>query len=244
MDLSKYITEQSGRIWKHLSSIYDISVEYHSANEYTVFIQRDKVVIYVPKLTKPCPDSFAHELLHVLIRSTQTYIGSSITLAVKESQCLSPILSPGLLDHISNCLEHVKMLPIYIEMGFDKSLFIIDYNTPKLTYDEVRYLKSNLKKKKWMQKPTYDPKVVDLYIGKFFAVKACPNMEINYESLLQEFKVIDIELWEILESLWESWLLYDIFKDREAVDPDYHELVFDFIDNLEDWCSNRRIRYR
>ncbi len=84
---------------------------------------------------------------------------------------------------------------------------------------------------------------VDLYIGKYFAVKACPNSTINYEPLIKELKSIDEELWEILESFWESWLTYDIFKIREAIDFDYHEMVYDFTDRLEDWQAKREIAY-
>lgn len=243
IDLSKYITQQSENLWKQLNSIYDISVEYHGVNEYAVFTQNKKVIIYIPKTAEPCPDSFGHELLHVLVRSTETYIGASLSRIVGESSSLSVIISTGLLNHISNCLEHIKMLPLYLNMGFEISRFIVDYNTPKLTFNEVLYLKSTMLKKRLMRKTSYVPVAVDLYIGKYFAVKSCPNSTINYEHLMQELKSIDEELWEILESFWNSWLAYDIFKIREVIDPDYHEIVFDFTDRLEEWQAKRTISY-
>lgn len=243
IDLSGYITQQSKNLWGQLNSIYDISIEYHNVNEYAVFTQNKKAVIYVPKNAKPCPDSFGHELLHILVRSTETYIGASLSRIVKESNTLSAILSTNLLNHISNCLEHIKMLPLYLNMGFDISRFIVDYNTPKLTISEVSYLRSTMIKKRLLRKISYVPMAVDLYIGKYFAVKACPNSTINYEPLIQELKSIDEELWEILESFWDSWLEYDIFKAREAVDLDYLEVLCDFTDNLEEWQAKREIAY-
>ena len=243
IDLSEYITQQSKDLLGQLSSIYDISVEYHDVNEYAVFTQNKTAVIYVPKTAKPCPDSFGHELLHILVRSTETYIGASLSRIVKESNTLSAILSTNLLNHISNCLEHIKMLPLYLNMGFDISRFIVDYNTPKLTINEVSYLRSTMIKKKLLRKTSYVPVAVDLYIGKYFAVKACPNSTFNYEPLIKELKSIDEELWEILESFWDSWLEYDIFKAREAVDLDYLEVLCDFTDNLEEWQAKREIAY-
>lgn len=241
IDLSEYITQQSKDLWRQLNSIYDISVEYHDINEYAVFTQNKKAVIYIPRTAKPCPDSFGHELLHILVRSTDTFIGASLSMIVKESNSLSAILSTNLLNHISNCLEHIKMLPLYLSMGFDISRFIVDYNAPKLTINEVAYLRSTMVKKRLLRKASYVPIAVDLYIGKYFAVKACPNSTINYEPLIQDLKSIDEELWDILESFWKSWLAYDIFKIREAIDSDYHEIVYDFTDRLEEWQAKREM---
>ena len=41
-----------------------------------------------------------------------------------ENIILAATFKQVLIDHISNTLDHIKMLPPYLEMGFDRSQFV------------------------------------------------------------------------------------------------------------------------
>lgn len=242
-DITPYLNESSYPIWEQLNSKYNITVRFNEVNEYSLYSKKQDVIILVDSTKKPCTASFAHELLHLLIRSTQTYAGSAIALTVNETPILQLIMTENLLQHIGNCLEHVKMLPLYLEMGFERNLFIKDYSTPKLTIEELKKIKQGFCKKHISQKQTYNPMWVDSYIGKFFAVNACPNNTIDYSELLRGLKAIDSGLWQILNKFWIAWKEYDIFKKREIVEEDYHALTWKLTDELKNWLSDKNIKF-
>lgn len=238
-DILPYLNESSSPLWEQLNSKYDITVRFNDVNEYSIYSKEQTATILVDPTKKPCVASFAHELLHLLIRSTQTYAGSAMTLTVRESPMLRLVMTDNLLQHIGNCLDHAKMLPLYLEMGFERNLFIKDYTKPKLTVDELRRIQRNFRHTHIFRKNSYNPIIVDFYIGKFFAVKACPNNMINYSVLLSGLKEIDQNLWQILDDFWESWLEYDIFKEREIFEEDYHALIWKFTDDMKNWLRNK-----
>ena len=242
-DISPYLNKSSRSLWEQLNSMYEITVRFNDINEYSIYSEGRNATILVDPTKKPCVASFAHELLHLLIRSTQTYAGSAIALIVRESPLLRLVITNNLLQHIGNCLDHVKMLPLYLEMGFERNLFITDYAKPKLTSDELKMIQQNFCHTHIFRKNTYNPNIIDFYIGKFFAIKACPNNTntTNYSILLCGLKEVDQNLWQILDDFWQSWLGYDIFKKREIFEEDYHVLIWKFTDDIKNWLSNKNI---
>lgn len=241
-DISPYLTESSRPLWEKLNSIYKITVCPNDLNEYCIYSEGDNVTIFVDSTQRPCAASFAHELLHLLIRSTQTYIGSTITLIVRESPDLRQIMTDGLLQHIGNCLDHAKMLPLYLEMGFDRTLFIKDYATPKLTVEELKNIQQRFCRKYIFRKTSYNPAIIDCYIGKYFAVKACPNNTIDYSYLLYELKDVNQDLWQILDDFWRRWMEYDIFKQRKVFEENYSTLGYEFTENIKKWLAHKTLK--
>lgn len=242
-DISPYLNESSRFLWEQLNSKYKITVRFNDVNEYSIYSEGQNATVLVDPTNKPCVASFAHELLHLLIRSTQTYAGSTIALTVQESPMLCLVMTDNLLQHIGNCLDHAKMLPLYLEMGFERHLFIKDYAIPKLTADELKMIQQNFCHTHIFRKNSYNPIIIDLYIGKFFAIKACPNTTTNYSVLLHSLKEVDQNLWQILDNFWLSWLEYDIFKKREIFEEDYHALIWKFTDDMKNWLSNKNIKF-
>lgn len=242
-DISPYLNESSRPLWQQLNSKYNITVRFNDVNEYSIYSEGQNAIILVDPTNESCVASFAHELLHLLIRSTQTYAGSAIALTVHENPILQLVMTDNLLNHIGNCLDHAKMLPLYLEMGFERNLFIKDYEMPKLTTEELELIQQRFRQKHIFQKSTYNPMGVDFYIGKFFAIKACPNNTIDYSVLLYGLEEIDRDLWQILNNFWISWLEYDVFKKRAVFEEDYHELTWRFTDSIKNWLNNRKIKF-
>lgn len=239
-NISPYLDERCVKLWKTLNSMFSITVYYHDT--YEVYARDRTAFISVPLESKPCVESFAHELLHLYIRSTKTYLGAAITLFVKASPVLSAIFSEQLLQHISNTIDHVKMFPIYLKMGYDKKLFISDFDNPKLTGADILSIQNNFRKKGLFHKVVYKASAIDFFIGKFFAACACPNDAIDYSSYLNDLKSLDCQLYSILDRFWQEWLKYDIFIEHGPLDFNYNDLCFSFIEDLEKWAEGKRIR--
>jgi hypothetical protein len=122
------------------------------------------------------------------------------------------------------------MLPTYLKLGIEKSDFIKDYDLPKCSDGEIEFIKLFLK-----PGSTFWAGATDVFIGKFFDIKSCPNNTINYTNFLNELKSASPSLFNILDKFWQSWKSYDI----EAIPfPEYHSLCNTFIDDLHEWALN------
>lgn len=238
MDTVGLVDDRNINLWEALNTTYEITIQREKRDTYAAFTQNGKATIYVP-LDKRDPASFTHELLHIYLKTKEVYIGGALKLFVTQDPTLSKILSENLLEQIGNCLEHVKMLPKFLEMGFKSQDFISDYSVNKLNQQEIRALKKHFKTRALFKK-YYNSSAIDLYIGKYFSARACPNKLFNYENGLQELKGIDIELFQILETFNRDWDKYD-YNDRDPVTRDYHDFLSDFVNGLIKWTSNKTI---
>src|SRR6476620_7096185 len=108
-------------------------------------------------------------------------------------------MSDRLLEHMGNCLDHVKMLPIYLEMGFDRKKFIVDYDVYKCTNEELLEFK-----KQYRIGKKINLNAVDSYIGRIVSVIADPNDEFDYSKDIVELKKIDPYLYQVVEKLYND----------------------------------------
>ena len=126
------------------------------------------------------------------------------------------------------------MLPIYLEMGFDRTKFILDYDVYKCDNDELRnfelYYSSN---------NIINTTVVDPYIGRLVSILADPNMTFDYSEQLMRLQKIDSKLFQVITSLFKNWNDLKI-KDRTLLDIDYTDVVNLFIDELNEWKRTNR----
>ena len=63
-----------------------------------------------------------------------------------------------------------------------------------------------------MSKPIPSIYSVDLFIGKFFAMKASPNNQLNYQKCYDQLQWINPSLYSILDSFWKKWEEFDIYE--------------------------------
>ena len=177
-----------------------------------------KTIIYVPNDNLNSA-SFAHELLHVYLRSKKVFIGSGFALSIKENKVLSRIISEKLIEHVGNCLDHIKMYPVFIKLGYNQTEFIADYFVDKLTNKDIEDIKNHLVEKRIFRK-VYNASAIDFFIGKFFAANACPNDFFDYKMI--------------------AWKNFD-YNDTDPISRSYNLLLFDFIDSLENWTTGKII---
>ncbi|MCZ8023767.1 MAG: hypothetical protein O9294_18560 [Cytophagales bacterium] len=238
MDTAGLIENRNLELWTTLNTKFKIDIIKEDRDSHAVFIKSGSATIYVP--LNPQVSAFTHELLHIFLTLKEIYIGEELALHVKKDATLSKFMSDNLTDHIGNCLEHIKMLPEYLKMGFKREDFIVDYSINKLNAEEVRSIRTHFKRRPLFQKVQFDSKAIDLYIGKYFAVKACPNLTFNYESGLNELMKINSDLYAILERFVTDWEKYD-YNDRELITDGYDDILLDLTTGLRDWGKNKNI---
>ena len=232
--LPSLIDGKNKELWDFCSSNAVIDLELSEKNEYGTFSQSGKHIIYVDQLDLD-PATFAHELLHVYLDIKGVYVGGALSLWVDTSH-LNNIFTPPLVDHVSNCLSHIKMLPLYVDMGYDIKRFITDYNVSKFSKREMNILGDNLK----TSKGVYQAGGVDFYIGKYFAMKACPNKAFDYSKGYSLLKSLDSGLYNILEQTIAEWNDYD-YNQNDVLAKSYRDVVYTLVDGLKEWSLGKNI---
>jgi len=233
------IDNRNLELWNSLRTIHEIEIRKEKRQDYLAFSKKGKTIISVP-FDNINPSSFTHELLHIYLRTKKIFIGGALTLSIKNSEKLSIIFSDNLIDDIGNCLDHIKMFPKFIELGYDESDFLSDYTVNKLTKDEISKITSRFATKIVFKK-VYNAAAVDFFIGKYFAANSCPNKAYNYKGMLLELEKIDSDLYQVLENFLNDWRNFD-YDNVGQINVGYHSLLFDFIDNLEKWTDGKTIK--
>ncbi len=198
IEISKLVDDRNRMLWEAINSAYVVDLAPSGSLEYRCYSQGNNATIFVAT-ENLCSDSFTHELLHLSIYLKRVFIGTKLTLKISTSKILSKILDADLLEHIGNCLNHIKMLPIYLDMGYNREKFLFDYNEDKCTNEEIRMIQQAYKKGSF-----YNTLAVRLFIGKFMAVMADPNEAFNYDPCLMKLKSVDATLFHLLQEFVED----------------------------------------
>lgn len=238
MDTAGLIDNQNIELWDSLRTVHEIEIRKESRQDYLAYSEGNKTIIFVPYDNLDTA-SFTHELLHIYLRTKDVFIGGGLIRSIKGSERLSKIFSDALIDHIGNSLDHIKMFPEFLRLGYPESKFISDYSTNKLKVEEVENIKNDFKTR-FLFGTTYNASAIDFFIGKYFAVSACTNTTFDYSEQLAELKKIDVELFEILETFVMEWKKYD-YTSTDLLNS-YHTILFDFIEKLEKWTDNKTIK--
>lgn len=225
-------------LWNSLKSVLDIEIRKEKRPDYLAFSKNGKTIISVP-FDNIDPASFTHELILIYLRTKDFFISGGLALSIKESEKLSRIFSDDLIDHIVNCLDHIKMLPEFLILGFNEKDFLSDYSVNKLTDEEIFKIKKHYTTTILFKK-IYNASAIDFFIGKYFAANTCPNKSYDYQSQLKKIEKIDPELFQILETFLANWKNFD-YNDTDPINGSYHILLFGFIENLEKWTEGKTI---
>ncbi|WP_415060049.1 hypothetical protein [Flavobacterium sp.] len=222
-----FLDFRNRNLYNLLSKNYEIEIENSSNNEYSCFTRNSEATIFVVPYNKSL-DSFTHELLHIYLKYKEFYLGSSIKLLIREDEILSKVISQELLEHIGNCLDHVKMFEIYTDLGFEQSGFLLDFEVYKCSESELAKLKANFHF--WGK---INPNAVDFFIGKLIAILCDPNKNNDYSAVLFEFKNTDSQLYNIIYKLVKRTIDFDL--DSDGLLSSYRDISFDFYDELSEW---------
>lgn len=228
------IDSRNENLWKRLNENYNISFLETDSIEYGCYSKNNDVVFHISSNNR-CKDSFTHEMLHIYLRLNGSSIASGFKKTINESKILSYAMSEGLLEHIGNCLDHIKMLPMYLDMGFDRTKFIIDFAENKCIPSEINFLRKHYKIGK-----SINAKAFDIYFGKLLAILADPNPKIDYSKQIAELKKIDLLLFQIINEMVKHWQQIKI-DNREVFDDNFNTVLVKFYENMKKWISKNKL---
>ena len=197
---------------------------------YGILTKGNTAEIHIP-YGKASPSSFAHELLHAELKIKGVHF--STKLSVSERPLLVPIFSENLSDHITNVLEHRKMYPKFISMGYYEEEFLADSHISILDPQKASSLVAKLKD----GKGRYYPKGIGLFIGHYLAVICSCFSFFNYEKELQFLKTSEPSLTSILDALVARWDEYDIEKEGDQLVDSSLLISYDFLNEVEEWVK-------
>lgn len=232
--MNELLDSRNQNLWNQISEKYNVSFEDSNNGEYACYSYDNNIIFYIDK-TNLCKDSFTHEMLHAYLRLNDCYIGGGLQNTINSSRILSSILSSRLIEHMGNCLDHIKMLPIYLELGFSREKFILDYDEYKCTDEEIQILKKHYRNGKKI-----NLNAVDSYVGRIVAILADPNNTFDYSNDLNQLRKIDSQLFQIIERLINHWKEIKV-ENRKLLEDDYHTVLSGFYENMKNWISNNRI---
>lgn len=229
IDVTPYIDKRNIALWDELKSS-DLSITIEKSNEpnYGCINEGTNIKILVP-LSNPNPASFAHELLHIRFRKNGVFAGGCLKQTILEHPLLKDIISEGTLDSIANSMEHVKMLPHFLNMGYERSEFLADYNESKFDISECQLFCLLYESERLS--------IIERILGTYCAMRADCNPAHNYDECYSLLKSIDEYLYSIIEKFWGDWLQYDVEKKRDFLEPDYGPMISDFVHRLADYIS-------
>ncbi len=238
METLGLLDDKNINLWNYLNTVQVISIEKQNRDDYLVYTEGNTSIIYV-QTENLNSASFTHELLHILIKVKGISVGGCLFNLTRGNSVLTQIFSNDLIDHIGNCLEHIKMLPEFLSLGYKVEEFIDDYHSDKLTSENVSLLTSTFCTRRFFSK-SYNGRAVDCFIGGYFAAKACPNIIMDHSLSLFKLKRINPELYVILDDFLLAWHEFDIVN-QDILTRSYRNLVIDFVANIKAWASSKKI---
>jgi len=232
MRLESILDKNTKLLLKDLRTDFQIEFEQKDINYCGVYTLNNQATIYYnPKhVTK---ELIAHELLHVKLYRYNYDIGTHIYLSCKSHAKLRKVFKMSLCGFISNCTDHLKMYPEYIEMGYSPAGFLTNGFDEKCRLKEIKYLNFSIIN-------TYKAKSIERYIGYLISIFA-DQVDINYFEHLKLLQEKDSDLFEIISKLWKKWEEFDI----KNIDPIYNsdiDLANSFITDMEKWIENKIIK--
>lgn len=229
--LKSLLDKRNTELWNTLNSSQNIFLKPSFEPNFLTNFKEDKIIIYVDENDLK-PAGFTHELLHIKLKSNGLDISKDLNNKIAENDKLHYLFSTGLKDHIGNCLEHMKMLPIFIDLGFKDSQFLSDYNSKKMSSGQMKELKI-----RYRESGIYDKEAVDYFIAFFFAMKADNNQKNKYGDLYKNLVKLDKKLFRTLIDFWEDWLSFDYNDPND----NYDDITQYFIEDLNDWIENKTV---
>lgn len=205
--VAAFITDQNHDLWDDLRSHYTIKV----SDEFSVYQLEYSSLGSVRILTDKnySPALFTHELLHLEIRK----LGLS-TLEYFET--LSNDFIKAACIGILNCIEHVLFFDDFIDMGFNKHEFTMDYHTSVI---DVEQLEELIKQSKQFDKSIQ----VLMFYSIYWTVKNEEYIGHDREDALRLLRSLSPILFSKCNSMYDS--IIDLDLQNPNVQSNFHQIM-------------------
>lgn len=201
-DIEKlFISDKNTELWEKMSNKYDVQIEISCFQSgirmsddcrFLININKDDIKNHLGE------EVFTHELLHLYVLNEIFFVLDEIEKLRNKSTILKCYLPDESLRHIHNILSHIIMCPIYIKLGYNKSVFagIDDCLLNNLT-NRLSVLKFN-----------------DLFSFKFLmldyimAMLDLKNMELTGKNICKFYNILesnDYELFSVINTNLHKW---------------------------------------
>lgn len=177
--------------------------------------------------------AIAHELLHVKMKSYKYISANYLKLAFTNKDFFYSVFDDKLCEHIGNLMDHAKMYPLFLKMGYAPEEFLNNGNSKLVDLEEIKKIRI----KRWSGVSAKD---VNLFIGHLFAILA-DHLDNDYTVELQILKDREPNLFNIITKFWANWLNFDLTSIDSMYNSDI-QLLDNFLDDLEDWEKEKRIK--
>lgn len=221
--IKKLVTEKNSILLQKLTFKYNLEFKYSSDTCKTIFIDDNKVVIELVK--NATEEDFTHELLH--LRLHQLKFSYSFDECIKGYDKVKQILAKDhkIFDGIANNIAHVKMLPIFKKMGYDKDKFLSsDY--PDISDEDI---------------PIFGFKICDAKFESNFKnfLRAFINIKFTYsfknapqyDLLKIKLKNSNVKLFVILDHAFNTW-------EKDEANYDSKSWFMELFNKLDNWIAD------
>lgn len=226
-NVEEELNEQNKQLLSEIRTKMSVKFEIFNKPYFVNYSLNNSVTIYVnPKIFKN--SSVAHELLHAWFRGLGLYGSNMIYLSAREKPKLGVVLDKKLCDHIGNCMDHYKIYPKFLEMGYAPE----DFLSSKGMQCDI----NSIRKLRIQSNGVYSAKQLNNYIGYLISIYAdhLPN---DYSQHLIQMQSIEPELYNVVSEFWQAWKNVDIENPDQFTRTDF-ESINGFIMNIEDWMDS------
>lgn len=208
---------------------YEVSFDNWQEENMGAFTQNKKAIIYFGT-GKNSQADITHELLHVKMKSFGYFSAKYFRQLSNPNSILFKVFDNRLCDHISNCMDHIKMYPMFLEYGY-KPIDFLSNGDVKLA--SIRELK-RIRLKRWRK---LSAKNINRFIGNQIAMLA-DHLENDYTEHYRVLIRKNKELFRIINDFWLEWEGFDITEIDPLVNYD-KDVMDNFINDLENWLQKQ-----
>ena len=231
--IDRQIDDKNKHLWDEISAQYEIEVISWKRGEYAAEVQDKKVTLFVSD-TDVNPALFAHELLHIKLRSENVFFAVFIYKVCENHFVLMNIFNLQNASLMGNLLDHIFMYNEYSGMGYTEDNVAFDYGTDKFTEDEGQMLL------KGFSNSIIKSEVVGYYLTKYVALRALKETGKDYTHAFHVLNSIDSHLFQISKTMMDK--LIDLsLNDYKSVSEQYMQIVGEFLVGLESWTEDKVI---
>lgn len=230
---SPLIDDRNLDLWKDVNNKHEIQLEESTEPGYLTNFGNKRIYIQVD-MEDFNPACLTHELLHIYLKDQGVLIAQDLKEKVEQDQELDKLFSDSLKEHLGNCLEHSKMLPLYLNREFNNSDFVKDFHKEIMNEEELLELRKTYYMGEAIKRTAFDK-----YVGQFFALKTSNNNRYDYKDIYVGLENLDPLLYTVLEKFRKGWQKYKIEDARKG----YQQLLEEFSVGLREWKKNNSIIY-
>lgn len=223
------LDKQINKLYLELSIDWNISFQ-EWEKKYCEVFKNDKNAIIYYNIQEFSNETIAHELLHIQFNKYDIRTTNYFMNHFKNHEFFKDVFTKHLCDSIGNFMEHYKMFPAFLEMGYAGEKFIQNGSKLQAKVNDLSkiYLKVNGK---------LSPQQTDFYIGNLLAILADPLPK-NYSKHLEILEKKDKDLFQLVNVFWNSWKNFEVEK-RDIFTNNESDIYHQFTEDLENWYETK-----